>query len=62
MLTDNGGVAILATGDDPWHSELPWKKTAIAVVKRWLGEDRRTGQAGEGGNGATPDPPYRSTC
>lgn len=48
LLTDNGGVAILATGDDPWNSELPWKKTAIAVVKRWLGEDRRTGKAGEG--------------
>lgn len=48
LLTDDGGVAILATGDDPWNSELPWKKTAIAVVKRWLGEERRTGKAGEG--------------
>ncbi|MBW4690899.1 MAG: class I SAM-dependent methyltransferase [Lyngbya sp. HA4199-MV5] len=48
LLTDDGGIAILKTGDDPWHSELPWKKTAIAVVKRWLGEERRTGQAGQG--------------
>ncbi len=48
LLSDNGAIAILKTGDDPWHSELPWKKTAIAVVKRWLGEQRRTGQAGEG--------------
>lgn len=48
LLADDGGIAILKTGDDPWHSELPWKQTAIAVVKRWLGEQRRTGQAGEG--------------
>ena len=48
LLTDDGGVALLATGDDPWHSELPWKKAAIAVVQRWLGEDRRTGKSGEG--------------
>ncbi len=48
LLTDDGGIAILKTGDDPWHSDLPWKQTAIAVVKRWLGEERRTGQAGQG--------------
>jgi hypothetical protein len=48
LLSDDGGIAILKTGDDPWNSQLPWKQTAIAVVKRWLGEERRTGQAGQG--------------
>lgn len=48
LITDDGGIAILKTGDDPWNSQLPWKQTAIAVVKRWLGEQRRTGQAGQG--------------
>lgn len=48
LLTDNGGIAILNTGDDPWNSSLPWKKAAIATVQRWLGEQRRTGQAGQG--------------
>ncbi len=48
LLSDDGGVAILNTGDDPWNSQLPWKQTAIAVVKRWLGDRRRTGQGGEG--------------
>lgn len=48
LLPDNGGIAILNTGDDPWNSTLPWKKAAIATVKRWLGEQRRTGQAGQG--------------
>lgn len=48
LLSDDGGIVILVTRDDPWHSELPWKQTAISVVKRWLGDDRRTGQAGAG--------------
>lgn len=48
LLSDRGGVVILKTGDDPWHSTLPWKQAAIEVVKRWLGEKRRTGQAGNG--------------
>ncbi|MBN8564617.1 MAG: class I SAM-dependent methyltransferase [Leptolyngbya sp. UWPOB_LEPTO1] len=48
LLTDDGGIVILKTGDDPWNSQLPWKKTAISVVKRWLGDQRRTGQAGQG--------------
>lgn len=48
LLSDQGGIAILTTGDDPWNSQLPWKQTAVAAVKRWLGEQRRTGQAGQG--------------
>lgn len=48
LLSAQGGIAILNTGDDPWNSQLPWKQTVIAVVKRWLGEQRRTGQAGQG--------------
>jgi ubiquinone/menaquinone biosynthesis C-methylase UbiE len=57
LLSDNGGVAILKTGDDPWNSELPWKQTAIAVVKRWLGEERRTGEGGKG-TWKRLDPPH----
>ncbi|MBD2095784.1 class I SAM-dependent methyltransferase [Trichocoleus sp. FACHB-591] len=48
LLSEGGGIAILKTGDDPWNSSLPWKQAAIATVKRWLGERRRTGQAGKG--------------
>ncbi|OUL27350.1 SAM-dependent methyltransferase [Nostoc sp. RF31YmG] len=48
LLTDNGGLAIIKTHEDPWNSDHPWKTTAISVVKRWLGEQRRTGQGGKG--------------
>lgn len=48
LLTDNGGIAILKTSEDPWNSEHPWKQAAIATVKRWLGEQRRTGNGGKG--------------
>ncbi|OUL28443.1 SAM-dependent methyltransferase [Nostoc sp. T09] len=48
LLTDHGGLAIIKTHEDPWNSDHPWKTTAISVVKRWLGEQRRTGQGGKG--------------
>ncbi|MBW4608169.1 MAG: class I SAM-dependent methyltransferase [Hassallia sp. WJT32-NPBG1] len=48
LLSDGGGLAIIKTYEDPWNSDHPWKKTAISVVKRWLGEERRTGQGGNG--------------
>jgi len=48
LLSDDGGIVIVKTSEDPWNSEHPWKQTAIAVVKRWLGEQRRTGQGGQG--------------
>lgn len=48
VLSNDGGIVILKTSDDPWNSQHPWKQTAIATVKRWLGEQRRTGQGGQG--------------
>ncbi len=48
LLSSDGGVAIINAPQDVWTSEHPWKKTAISVVKRWLGEQRRTGQGGQG--------------
>lgn len=48
LLSNDGGIAIIKTSEDPWHSEHSWKQTAIAVVKHWLGEQRRTGKAGQG--------------
>ncbi|MCU0542633.1 MAG: class I SAM-dependent methyltransferase [Oscillatoriaceae cyanobacterium Prado104] len=48
LLTKDGGVAIIQTYEDPWKSEHPWKKAAISVVKKWLGEQRRTGKGGQG--------------
>ncbi|MBW4426497.1 MAG: class I SAM-dependent methyltransferase [Nostoc desertorum CM1-VF14] len=48
LLTDDGGLALLNTGDNPWESSLPWKQAVIGVVKKWLGEERRTGQRGQG--------------
>ncbi|MDZ8056298.1 MAG: class I SAM-dependent methyltransferase [Aulosira sp. ZfuVER01] len=47
LLADDGAIALLNTGDDPWKSFLPWKQAAIGVVKKWLGEERRTGQRGQ---------------
>ncbi|MBD2452160.1 class I SAM-dependent methyltransferase [Nostoc sp. FACHB-152] len=47
LLADDGGIALLNTGDNPWQSSLPWKQAAIQVVKKWLGEERRTGQRGQ---------------
>ena len=48
LLTSDGGVAIINAPQDIWNSDHPWKKTALTVVKRWLGEQRRTGQGGQG--------------
>ncbi|MBD2679800.1 MULTISPECIES: class I SAM-dependent methyltransferase [Nostoc] len=48
LLADDGGIALLNTGDNPWESSLPWKKAALGVVKKWLGDRRRTGLRGEG--------------
>jgi ubiquinone/menaquinone biosynthesis C-methylase UbiE len=48
LLTEDGAIALLNTGDNPWVSSLPWKQAAIGVVKKWLGEERRTGQRGQG--------------
>ncbi|MBD2200470.1 MULTISPECIES: class I SAM-dependent methyltransferase [Calothrix] len=48
LLANDGGLAIIKTYEDPWNSDHPWKKTAIAVVQSWLGEKRRTGESGQG--------------
>lgn len=48
LLSRDGGVAIVKTHEDPWNSEHPWKKAAIAVVRKWLGDQRRTGNGGKG--------------
>jgi trans-aconitate methyltransferase len=57
LLTDDGGLALLQTGDNPWESNLPWKQAAVEVVKKWLGEERRTGQRGQGTRKPV-DPPH----
>lgn len=44
-------------GEDPWKSSEPWKQRALAVVKKWLGEQRRTGKRGQG-VWVEPDPPH----
>ena len=45
LLQPGGGLVLLATqGEDPWKDETPWKQSALAVVKKWLGERRRAGQ------------------
>jgi hypothetical protein len=46
--TVSSAIALLNTGDNPWISSLPWKQAAVEVVKKWLGEERRTGQRGQG--------------
>jgi len=48
LVVDNGGIVILQTNEKVWESDHPWKKTVISVVKRWLGDRRRTGKAGAG--------------
>lgn len=45
LLEEEGGIAIIGSRDGGiWESSLPWKQRAIAVVKKWLGEQRRSGQ------------------
>ncbi len=58
MLSDDGGIALLNTNENPWESQLPWKQAAIGVVKKWLGEQRRTGQRGQGVRKPV-DPPHQ---
>lgn len=48
LLINDSEIAIINTPQDIWNSEHLWKKTALTVVKRWLGEQRRTGQDGKG--------------
>ena len=58
LLTDDGGLALLQTNDNPWESNLPWKQAALGVVKKWLGDERRTGQRGQGTRKPV-DPPHQ---
>lgn len=48
LLSEDGGIAILKTSESPWNSDHPWKQATLSAVKRWLGEQRRTGQGGQG--------------
>ncbi|AFY31726.1 bifunctional 2-polyprenyl-6-hydroxyphenol methylase/3-demethylubiquinol 3-O-methyltransferase UbiG [Calothrix sp. PCC 7507] len=48
LLADDGAIALLGLNESPWESSLPWKQAAVGVVKKWLGEERRTGQRGQG--------------
>ncbi|MCL6754226.1 class I SAM-dependent methyltransferase [Nostoc sp. CCCryo 231-06] len=59
LLADDGAIALLNTGDNPWISSLPCKQAAIKVVKKWLGEERRTGQRGQGTRKPV-DPPHEA--
>jgi ubiquinone/menaquinone biosynthesis C-methylase UbiE len=58
LLSDDGAIALLNTNENPWESPLPWKQAAIGVVKKWLGEQRRTGQRGQGVRKPV-DPPHQ---
>ncbi|MBV9389813.1 MAG: class I SAM-dependent methyltransferase [Chroococcidiopsidaceae cyanobacterium CP_BM_ER_R8_30] len=57
LLSDDGGLAIISTQEDPWRSSQPWKQSALTVVKKWLGEQRRTGKRGQG-FWTEPNPPH----
>jgi ubiquinone/menaquinone biosynthesis C-methylase UbiE len=48
LVVDDGALAIFKTNENVWESQHPWKQTVITVVKRWLGDRRRTGKGGEG--------------
>lgn len=48
LVVDDGAIVILNTNENFWTSEHPWKKTVVEVIKRWLGDRRRTGQGEEG--------------
>lgn len=55
LLESGGGLVLLTThGEDPWLDQTPWKQSALAVVKKWLGERRRAGQ----GWWVDPDPSH----
>lgn len=46
LLSDDGGVAIISTDENPWRSDHPWEKATIEVVKKWLGESRKPATQG----------------
>ncbi len=46
LLTDDGGIAILAQTPIAWEEKEPWQRELEAVLKKWLGDKRRAG-AGE---------------
>lgn len=54
---DGAFVLIHSRGDDPWKSDFPWKQRALEVIKKWLGEKRRTGKRGQG-EWVEPNPPH----
>lgn len=37
LLTDDGGIAIVSTDEDPRRGTTDWENVAVGVVKKWLG-------------------------
>jgi SAM-dependent methyltransferase len=37
LTEPNGGVAVLANGDQPWHHDIPWARKVKAVLEEYLG-------------------------
>lgn len=45
VLTTGGGIALVGfVGGTFWASEVPWEQAVVAVIRRWLGPERRAGQ------------------
>lgn len=38
------GIAIIQTEKDIWSNNSAWAQNVLAVIKRWLGEERRVGE------------------
>jgi SAM-dependent methyltransferase len=43
VLEPGGAVALLGDGGSVWNGTAPWQQATVAVVRRWLGPERRAG-------------------
>jgi 2-polyprenyl-3-methyl-5-hydroxy-6-metoxy-1,4-benzoquinol methylase len=43
ILEPGGGIAIISGGSSIWKGKQAWERTAVKVIQKWLGPDRRTG-------------------
>jgi SAM-dependent methyltransferase len=41
LLELGGGIAIIGGGRSIWHGTQAWEKTAVKIIQRWFGPERR---------------------
>jgi ubiquinone/menaquinone biosynthesis C-methylase UbiE len=44
LVAPGGAVAMFGMGGSHWDVPEPWSQAVVAVIQRWLGQERRAGQ------------------